>query len=160
LKGFPKRIYTTEETQKARDLISKGHKHRLKLKGSTQFTEKTRHAVALVKKAGYYDLLRTYVRSIEEVDGLTQLREADAKIWANKYAVENPVDAASLLVQKAMQMKEYLEGTLYYGGEAEKRLDQKRIEFLQVLESKSPNEEVRRECARLLKMWRESSLIY
>jgi hypothetical protein len=104
--------------------------------------------------------LRTYIRRIEEIDGLTQLREADAAIWANRYAVENPVDAASLFVQKANYMKEYVEGKLYYGGEAEKRSVAKRIEFLKVLKERSQENEVREECARLLTLWHESSLVY
>ena len=65
-----------------------------------------------------------------EIDGITQLRETEVAIWANKFAVENPVDAASLFIQKAYHMKEYLEGELYYGGNAEKRSVAKRIEFL------------------------------
>jgi len=68
------------------------------------------------------------------------------------------VDAASLFVQKANQMKEYLEGKLYYGGEAERRSVEKRIEFLETLKKKSRNKEVRAECERLLKSWRESAL--
>jgi hypothetical protein len=57
-------------------------------------------------------------------------------------------------------MKKYLESELYYGGEAEKRSGQKRIEFLQVLSSKSKDKKVIEECDRLLKMWNESSLVY
>jgi hypothetical protein len=114
----------------------------------------------LVKIADYYDFLRTYIRSVIEVDGLTQLREADAAIWANRYAVENPVDAASLFIQKATSMKEYLEGKLYYGGTAEKRSVEKRIEFLKMLKSKSKENEVIAECDRLLGLWSESSLVY
>jgi hypothetical protein len=114
----------------------------------------------LVKNAGYYEFLRTYIRRIIEIDGFTQLREAEATIWANKYAVENPVDAASLFVQKANHMEEYLEGKLYYGGEAEKRSVKKRIEFLEKLKKKSQKKEVKEECERLLKFWSESSLVY
>ena len=81
-------------------------------------------------------------------------------IWANKFAVENPVDFASLFVQKAYHMKEYLEGELYYGGNAEKRSVTKRIEFLQVLKEKSSDKKVKEECDRLLEMWNESSLTF
>jgi hypothetical protein len=95
-----------------------------------------------------------------EIDGLTQLRETEAAIWANKFAVENTVDAASLLIQKVNQMKEYLEGELYYGGTAEKRSVEKRIEFLEILKNKSQEKSVKDECERLLKMWEESSLAY
>jgi len=153
---FPKRIYTSEEVKKAKELIDKGYRHRLRVKGSPNFKQKVKQALELVKTAGYYDFLRTHIRKIIEIDGLTQLREAEAAIWANKYAVENPVDAASLFVQKANNMKEYIEGKLYYGGEAERRSVEKRIEFLEVLKKKSRKKEVREECERLLRSWSES----
>lgn len=153
---FPKRIYTGEELKKAKELIDKGYKHRLKVKGSPIFKQKVSQALKLIKAVGYYDSLRTYIHSIIEIDGLTQLREAEAAIWANKYAVENPVDAASLFIQKSNHMKEYLEGKLYYGGEAEKRSVEKRIEFLKTLKKKSRKKEVKEECERLLSSWSES----
>lgn len=157
---FPRRIYTEIEVKKAKELIDKGYKHRLRIKGSSDFTRKTKRALELVKTAGYYDFLRTYIRSIKEIDGLTQLRQAEASIWANKYAVKDPVDAASVFVQKANHMKEYLESKLYYGGTAEKRSDKKRIEFLETLRKKSQEKIVIEECEKLLRMWRESSLVY
>lgn len=153
---FPKRIYTKEEVKKAKRLIVKGYKHRLKVKGSPNFKQKVRQALKLVRTAGYYDFLRTQIRSVIEIDGLTQLRETEAAIWANKYAVENPVDAASLFIQKANHMREYIEGKLYYGGEAEKRSVKKRIEFLEVLKKKSRKKGVKEECERLLRSWDES----
>ena len=157
---FPKRIYTEEEVNKARELVEKGYKHILTSEGSPAFKQKVGRALELVKAAGYYDFMRTYIREIREIDGLTQLRQADAAIWTNMYAVENPVDAASLFVQKANSMKEYLEGKLYYGGLAEKRSDEKRIEFLKTLEAKSQEKQVREECERILKLWRESYWVY
>jgi hypothetical protein len=157
---FPKRIYTVEEVKKAKELIDKGYKHHLRVKGSPNFKQKVRQSLTLVKIAGYYEFLRTYIRSVEEIDGLTQLREANAAIWANKYAVESSVDAASVFVQKANHMKEYIEGKLYYGGEAEKRSVTKRIEFLKVLKEKTREDKVKKECVRLLKFWDESSLVY
>jgi hypothetical protein len=153
---FPKRIYTTKEVKKAEELVKKGYKHRLRVKGSPIFKQKVRQALKLIKTADCYNFLRTYIRSIMEIDGLTQLREADASIWANKYAVQNPVDAASLFIQKANHMKEYLEGKLYFGGAAETRSVQKRTEFLKVLKKKSRNKQVKEECERLLRSWRES----
>jgi len=158
--SFPERVYTTEEVRKAKTLIDKGYKHSIQVKGNPAFTKKAERALDLVKTAGYFDYTRTYIRSIEEIDGLTQLREADAAIWANKYAVENSVDAASLFVQKASHMKEYLESTLYYGGEAEKRSTRKRVEFLEALKRESKEKEIVAECERLINMWRESSLVY
>ena len=153
---FPNRIYTTEEIKRAGEFVKKGFKHRLRLKGSLIFKQKVREALKLVKTAGYYDLLRTYIQSIVEINGLTQLREADATIWANKYVMQNSVDAASLLIQKISHMKEYLEGKIYFGGAAETRSVQKRIEFLKTLKKKSRKKEIKEECERLLRSWRES----
>ena len=157
---FPSRIYTEEEVKKARQLIEEGHKHVFKVEGSAAFKQKVATAIELVKIAGCYDFLRTYVRLIKEIDGLTQLRQAEAAIWANKYTVENQVDAASVFIQKAHQMQEYLEGKLYYGGAAEKRSYEKRIEFLKTLKTKTQDEKVKEECRRILNMWKEGSLIY
>ena len=157
---FPERVYTAEEVKTAKELIDKGYKHRLTVKGSLNFKQKVSQTLKLVKTAGYYEFLRTYIKRIKEIDGLTQLRETEVAIWANKFAVENPVDAASLLIQKANHMKEYIEGKLYYGGSAEKRSVEKRIEFLKELKNKSTKKEVKEECERLLKMWEDSSLAY
>jgi hypothetical protein len=157
---FPERVYTEEEVKTARELINKGYKHSLTVEGSQSFKHKVNQALKLAKTAGYYEFLRTYIRKITEIDGLTQLRETEVAIWANKFAVDNPVDAASLLVQKAFSMKEYLEGELYYGGMAEKRSIEKRLEFLESLKNKSNDESVKAECERLLQMWEDSSLAY
>jgi hypothetical protein len=157
---FPERVYTEKEVKTARELIKKGYKHSLTVEGSQNFKQKANQALEMVKNAEYYEFLRTYISKIIEIDGLTQLRETEAVIWANKFAVENPVDAASLLIQKANHMKEYLQGELYYGGVAEKRSVEKRIQFLEVLKSKSQDEKVQEECARLLQMWEDSALAY
>lgn len=155
---FPKRVYTQEEVKQAKQFLDRGYKHTLVVEGPPDFTAKVNKALDLVKTAGYYEFLRTYLRRIFEIDGITQLRETEVEIWANKFAVDNAVDFASLLVQKAYHMKEYLEGELYYGGGSENRTVQKRIEFLEVLQSKSAEASVKEECARLLAMWRESSI--
>jgi len=157
---YPERVYTTEEVKTAKKLVDQGYKHELIVEGTPDFTKKVNHTLELIKTAGYYDFLRTYVRKIFEMDGITQLRETEATIWANKFAVENTVDAASLLIQKAYQMKEYLEGELYYGGNAEKRTVEKRIEFLRTLKEKSNDNNVKEECERLLDMWENSSLAF
>lgn len=157
---FPTRVYTSEEVRKAKELIDKGYKHDLTAEGSPSFKHKVDQALELVKTAGYYGFLRTYIRRIVEIDGLTQLRNSEAAIWANKYAVENPVDAASLFIQKANTMKEYLELKHYYSGEAEKRAVEERITFLKTLERKSTEKEIVTECDRLLRLWREGSLVY
>jgi hypothetical protein len=157
---FPERVYTEKEVKTARELVKNGYKHVLKVEGSPKFKQKVNQALELVKTAGYYEFLRTYIRQIKEIDGITQLRETEAGMWANKFAAENPVDAASLLIQKAHHMREYLEGELYYGGNAEKRSVEKRIHFLEVLKEKSQDENVKEECARLLQMWEDSSIAY
>jgi hypothetical protein len=157
---FPERIYTEKEVKTARKLLEKGYKHSLTVEGSPNFKKKVNEVLEMVKTAGYYEFLRTYIRQITEIDGLTQLRETEAVVWANKFAVENPVDAASLLIQKASSMKEYLEGEVYYGGTAEKRSVEKRIQFLEILKNKSQDENVIKECKRLLQMWADSSLAY
>jgi len=156
---FPERVYTKEEVEMARKAIESGHIHRLRIKGSKEFKQKVRTALKLIKTTKQYNFLRTYIREIKEINGLTQLREAEAAIWANKYAVKDPVDAASLFIQKAYQMKEYIEGKLYYGGEAEHRTTQKRIEFLEKLKKKTRKKEIRKRCEEILKAWEESMYI-
>ena len=157
---FPERVYTDKEHRKAKQLVDSGYKHTLRVNGEADFVARVNKALELTKTAGYYDFLRTYLREIKEIDGLTQLRETEVEIWANKFAVENSVDFASLLVQKAYHMKEYLEGKLYYGGASEKRTDQKRMGFLEKLKEKTADASVKVECERLLDMWRESSLAF
>ena len=157
---FPDRVYTEDEVKNAKELVDEGYKHDLTIEGTAEFKEKVNKAIELIKTADYFDFLRGYIRKIMEIDGITQLRETEVAIWANKFTVENPVDAASLFIQKAYHMKEYLEGELYYGGNAEKRSVAKRIEFLQVLREKSTDESVKEECSRLLQLWKESSLAF
>jgi len=153
---FPERVYTVEEVSKARELIEKGYRHRLRVRGSPEFKRKVEEALSLVKTAKYYDFLRTYIKQIVEIDGLTQLREAEVAIWANKYAVADPVDAASLFVQKAQQMKDYIEGRLYYD-KGETRAVKKRIEFLETLRETSKSGAVKKKCEELLKSWTQTT---
>jgi len=155
---FPERVYTQDEHKTAKQLIDNGYKHRLAVEGSLDFRQKVYRALELVKIADYYEFLRTYIKKIIEIDGITQLRETEVAIWANKFAVENPVDAASLFVQKSYHMKQYIDGYLYYGGTSEKLTVEKRIEFLEALKNKTDEKEIKDECERLLKMWEESSL--
>jgi len=160
LTDFPERVYTAEEVKTAKELVDQGYKHNLTVEGSASFKEKTNQALELLKTTGYLDFFRSYIRKIMEIDGITQLRETEVAIWANQFAVENPVDAASLFVQKAFTMKEYLDGNLYYGGNAEKRSVEKRMRFLMELKEKSNDENVKEECERLLQMWKTSSLAF
>lgn len=156
---FPKRVYTHDEVRSAKALIEKGYRHRLRTAGSYVFKEKTRTALKLIKTAGQYDFLRTYVRTVREIDGLSQLREAEASIWANMYAVEDPIDAACFFVQKAWQMKNYIEGKTYYGHLGEARAVDARLGFLETLSKKSRDPKIREECQRKLKEWDESKFL-
>jgi len=151
---FPRRVYTVEEVKRASDLIAKGYKHRLRVTGSPDFKLKVKEALKLIKTAKYYDFLRTYIRQIREIGGLSQLREAEVAIWANKYAVADPIEAAGFIVQKAQQMKDFIEGRLYYET-AEVRAVKKRIEFLETLRDRSKYQTVKKECEENLKRWSE-----
>lgn len=156
---FPKRIYTAEEVKKAAEMVKKSHKHNLQIDGSQFFLSRLKQVLRLVRTAGYYDFLRTYIRSIIEIDGVTQLREADATIWVNQYALQNLVDAASLLIQKTNRMKEYLESEVYNSGVAEKHSVEKRIEFLRALKKNSEKQEIREECEKLIGSWTETTFL-
>jgi hypothetical protein len=152
--SFPERVYTVEEVKKARELIEKGYKHNLEVSGSPDFKRKVEKALELIKTAEYYDFLRTYIRQIREIDGLSQLREAEAAIWANKYAVADPVEAAGFIIQKAHQMKGFIDGELYYD-RGEIKAVEKRIEFLRMLRKRSKNHAVKKKCEENLKRWSE-----
>lgn len=156
---FPKRVYTEREVQKAKEAIEKGYKHQLIIRGSPAFKEKINKALNLIKLVGYYDFLRTYIRQIEEINGFSQLHEADAAIWATIPMLEDPVDAASYIVQKAQQMKDYLEGKLYYGV-GEMASIEKRIEFLEKLKKQSKDNEVKKRCEELLQKWADSAFTF
>jgi hypothetical protein len=157
--GFPKRVFTKEEIEKARNMVKQGYKHRLKTIGDKEFKQKVKEALKLVKTVNLYNFLRTYIEKIVEVDGLSQLRESEAAIWVNKYQVKDPVEAASFFAMKSWQMKQFLNGKPYFGGEAEEELNQKRIEFLEKLMKKTRKEHVKKRCEELLKSWRESTFL-
>lgn len=158
-KGFPERIYTYDEVRLARDLIKRGHKHRLRINGNPAFKEKTNKALKLVSTAEQYDFLRTYIRTIREIEGLSQLREAEASIWANKHAVEDQVEAACFFVQKAWQMRDYIEGKTYYGHIGETRAANARQKFLLTLEKKVADPEIKKDCRRKIELWGESKFL-
>jgi len=159
LKGFPERIYTYDEVQLARGLIKRGHKHRLRIMGNPAFKEKTNKALKLVRTAGQYDFLRKYIRTIREIEGLSQLREAEASIWANKHAVEDKVEAACFFVQKAWQMRDYIEGKTYYGHIGETRAAEARKKFLLKLEKKAKAPDIKEDCRKKIELWGESKYL-
>ena len=153
---FPERVYTQDEVCKARKLIKQGHRHELQVSGRREFVEKAQEALKLIREAGYYDFLRTYIREIREIDGLSQLRECDSAIWANIYAVQNAVDAACFFVQKAWQMKIYIEGEMYYGHQGETFTASKVMKFLKDLESKTSSDRIREECRERIRLREEN----
>jgi len=153
---FPERVYTEDEVRRARELIQRGYRHQLWVSGSREFVEKTREALKLVKEAGYHDFLQTYIREIREIDGLSQLREYESSIWANIYAVQNAVDAACFFIQKAWQMKIYIEGKMYYGHQGETLTASKVMKFLKDLESKTNSDRVKRECRERIRLREEN----
>jgi hypothetical protein len=157
--SFPERVYTVEEVEKAKAYIERGWKHRLRVKGSDEFKRKAKEALKLVITAKYYDFLRTYIRDIVEIEGFSQLRESEVAIWANKEIVSDPIDAASFFVQKTQQMKDFLEDKPYYGGQAETRAIEKRLEFLEALKKKSKKNDVKKRCEEILKSWAESRFL-
>ncbi len=157
---FPERVYTEDEVKQARHLVQAGHKHQLLVEGSPRFRDEVEQALTYVKTAGCYEFLRTYIKQIVEIDGFSQLRESDAAIWANLHLLTNLVEAAGFFIQKAWQMKEFLEGKLYYGGAAEARSIEKNLEFLRSLKSKSKDDSVKTACDRLLKRWADSTFVF
>jgi len=151
---FPERVYTETEVKKARELIENGYKHDLKAEGSPEFVARVEEALKLIKAAGYYDFLRTYIRVIREIEGLSQLREQEAAIWFHVKALDDPVDDSGFMIQKAQQMKDFIEGRLYYET-AEIRAVNKRIEFLEALKDKTDDQKIKSKCEQHLKRWRE-----
>lgn len=158
--NFPKRVYTVDEVKRASSLVKAGYKHRLTLRGSPGFKANLKLVLKHIKTAKYYDFLRTYIRQILEIDGFSQLRETEAAIWTNLQLLEDPIEAAGFIVQKAWQMKEFLEGKIYYGGAAEARSIEKRVEFLETLKQKSKNPNVKVDCEKSLKQWAESTFVF
>lgn len=148
-----------DEVEKARALTRQGWKHRLKVKGSEEFRQKVKEALELIKTAGYYDFLRTYIRDIVEIEGFSQLREAEVAIWTNREILSDPIDAASFFIQKAQQMKDFLEDKPYYGGQGEISAVNKRLEFLGTLKTKSRQQSIKKRCEEILKNWADSTFL-
>jgi hypothetical protein len=152
--NFPERVYTKDEVKQARELIEKGYKHNLKSEGSPEFVAKVEKALDLIKTAGYYDFLRTYIGVIREIEGLSQLREEETAIWFNIKALDDPIDDAGFIIQKAQQMKDFIEGRLYYET-AEIRAVNKRIEFIEALRDKTDNPDIKKQCEENINKWNE-----
>lgn len=151
---FPERVYTKDEVKQAKEAIDNGYKHNLQKKGSPEFAAKVQKALDLIKTAGYYEFLRTYIRTIKEIEGLSQLREQEAAIWYNIKALDDPIDDAGFIIQKTQQMKDFIDGRLYYET-GEIRAVNKRLEFIETLKNKTDDPEIKRRCEENLKKWNE-----
>ena len=152
--NFPDRVYTKEEVQQARKLIEDGYKHKLEIKGNSEFIIKIEQVLKLIKTAEYYDFLRTYIRIIRQIDGLSQLREEEAAIWFNIKALDDQIDDAGFIIQKTQQMKDFIEGRLYYET-AEIRAVNKRLEFVETLKQKTTDPEIKKNCEENIAKWKE-----
>lgn len=155
---FPERIYTLEEFARARKCLEGGYRHRLRMVGSPAFKDRVREMLTLIRKAGYYDYLRTYVRLIMEIDGVSQLREAEATIWLNSYMVKEAVEGARFIIQKTEQMKDYLSGEQYYE-KGELNAVKKSVEFLQTLMIKKIDKRLRNKCEEAVKLWTKETIL-
>ena len=151
---FPERVYTKDEVKQAKEAIDNGYKHNLQTKGSPEFATKVQKALDLIKTAGYYEFLRTYIRTIKEIEGLSQLREQEAAIWYNIKALDDPIDDAGFIIQKTQQMKDFIDGRLYYET-GEIRAVNKRLEFIETLKNKTDDPEIKHRCEENLKKWNE-----
>jgi hypothetical protein len=148
---FPERVYTLEELLKARELIRKGYKHELEVEGSDEFKLKVNTALKMLQTACYLDYLKTYIKSIVEIKGVSQLRETDATIWANIYTVKNSIEAAAYIIEKVKRMKNYIEGEPYSEVEEIEAVE-KSVEFLRALRNNSQEDLVKDRCDEIIEL--------
>jgi len=154
---FPITLYSAEDLDKARKLIANGYRHELRVIGRSEFKRRVEATLKLIEEAGYDDFFRSYLKVIRESRGFSQLRETEASLWANIYTVEDSVEGASYFIQKAEQMKMFLEGIIHFTGEGESLATKKRVEFLRALREKTRDSRVRKECEKKIKLWEEST---
>ena len=157
LVDFPETLFSIEDVNRAKKLIERGYRHKIKVIGCPEFKKGVEASLKLIEEAGYADFMRSYIRTISESRGFSQLREFEASLWANKYTVEDPVEAASFFIQKAQQMKMFLEGVAHFTGEGEAIAIKKRIEFLKDLKERTTDPKVKEDCERKLNLWKEST---
>jgi hypothetical protein len=143
---------------KARKSIEEGHIHRLRVIGQSTFKNKVKETLSLIKKVKYYTILRTYIRKICEIEGLSQLRETEATIWLNNHVINNPIESARFIIQKTYQMKAYLDGEKYYL-KGELPAINASITFLQKLEKKLINKKLKTQCHEVIKQWTEKTIL-
>ena len=150
--AFPEKLITEEEIRRARELIGAGYRHDIQVRGSEGFVRAVQEALELVREAGeaYWDMVRAYIRSIVEIEGFSQLRPDEACLWMSPETAENPVLAASLIVQKAVQMRNYIEGKPFYGHKCEMETTEARYEFVRALREKARDGRIKRLCDEVL----------
>ncbi len=141
-----------DEYRKAMVAIGKGHKHRLRIIGDAHFKDLVTRILDLVQVAGYEELLRTYIRQIRQIEGMSQLRETDASIWMNTVAAKDSVEGARFVVQKMFQMKAYMEGRVWYLL-GESSAVKESLEFLRMLKERLKDPELRARCDRVIDAW-------
>ncbi len=155
--SFPPRVYTLDEFEVARKAIAGGYRHRLAITGSQDFRQGVRKILSLIKRAGYSDYLRTYIREIKEIQGLGQLRETEATIWLNSLNLADPIEGARFVVQKASQMQAYLEGKPWYIL-GELSAVRSSIEFLRQLRARHRDPVKRAQCDEVIRRWTEDKV--
>jgi len=130
----------------------------MRIVGSPTFKNSVKEILTLIRKAGYHNFLRTYIRTIAEIDGVSQLREAEATIWLNTDMVKDIVEGARFIIQKTEQMKDYLAGEQYYE-KGELSTVKKSIDFLQDLRKKRLTEELKKKCDEAIKLWTKETIL-
>ena len=82
--SFPDRVYTTDEVKAAKTLVDQGHKHDLIVEGTPEFRKQVNQALELIKTAGHYDFLQSYIRKIMEIDGITPVSYTHLTLPTNR----------------------------------------------------------------------------
>jgi hypothetical protein len=150
--NFPERIYTLDELKEARAAIASGYKHEVRVVGNPQFNNRVSMITELIKLAGYWELLKTFIREIRLTEGVSQLRETEASIWLNQMTLENPIEGARFIMQKVFQMQSYIEGKAWYIM-GELPAVKKSICFLKELRSRLQDTELKAKCSQILDEW-------
>ncbi|MCJ7609251.1 hypothetical protein MUP00_06235 [Candidatus Bathyarchaeota archaeon] len=150
--SFPPRIYTLEEVTQARKAIADGYQHILTLSGDSEFRELVSKILEFIDLAGYTTFLRSYIREIRQIQGVSQLRETEASIWLNQILANDTIETARFIVQKTLQMQAYIEGRPWYIL-GELPAVRGSVEFLKKLREHLVNPETRARCEKTLDEW-------
>jgi len=149
---FPQRIYTLDELKEARAAIAAGYRHKLAIIGDASFKDMVAKILDLIDLAGYGELLRTYIREIRQIEGISQLRETEASIWLNELVAEDPIEGARFVVQKLLQMQAYIDGRSWYIL-GELPAVRGSIKFLRKLKRRLKDPALKARCDRVIREW-------